>query len=205
MSELVEALRQCPLIAILRGLTPPEAADVGAALVDAGFRVLEVPLNSPEPCRSIALLQERFGSRAIVGAGTVMSLEDVAAVCAAGGRLAVMPHFDPAIVAAAKDAGIWVLPGVATPSEAFAALRAGADGLKLFPGEMITPAVVKAMRAVLPRDALLVPVGGVSAANIPAYRAAGANAFGIGSALYSPGKPASAVAAAAAALVATVA
>jgi 2-dehydro-3-deoxyphosphogalactonate aldolase len=202
MSALTDALRQCPLIAILRGLTPAEAIDIGTALFEAGFRVLEVPLNSPDPCRSIALLQDRFGDRAIIGAGTVMTRDDVAAVRAAGGRLIVMPHFDPAVVAAAKEAGLWAMPGVATPTEAFAGLKAGADALKLFPGEMITPAVVKALRAVLPRDALVVPVGGISVANIPAYRAAGANAFGIGSSLYSPGKSADDVALAAAALIA---
>ncbi len=202
MSALTDALRQCPLIAILRGLRPAEAIDIGTALFEAGFRVLEVPLNSPDPCQSIALLQDRFGDRAIIGAGTVMTRDDVAAVRAAGGRLIVMPHFDPAVVAAAKEAGLWAMPGVATPTEAFAGLKAGADALKLFPGEMITPAVVKALRAVLPRDALVVPVGGISVANIPAYRAAGANAFGIGSSLYSPGKSADDVALAAAALIA---
>lgn len=202
MSALTDALRQCPLIAILRGLRPAEAIDIGTALFEAGFRVLEVPLNSPDPCQSIALLQDRFGDRAIIGAGTVMTRDDVAAVRAAGGRLIVMPHFDPAVVAAAKEAGLWAMPGVATPTEAFAGLKAGADALKLFPGEMITPAVVKALRAVLPRDALVVPVGGISVANIPAYRAAGANAFGSGSSLYSPGKSADDVALAAAALIA---
>lgn len=202
MSALTDALRQCPLIAILRGLRPAEAIDIGTALFEAGFRVLEVPLNSPDPCRSIALLQDRFGDRAIIGAGTVMTRDDVAAVRAAGGRLIVMPHFDPAVVAAAKEAGLWAMPGVATPTEAFAGLKAGADALKLFPGEMITPAVVKALRAVLPHDTLVVPVGGISVANIPAYRAAGANAFGIGSSLYSPGKSADDVALAAAALIA---
>jgi 2-dehydro-3-deoxyphosphogalactonate aldolase len=202
---LDDALRQCPLIAILRGITPAEAIPVGEALMAAGLRVIEVPLNSPEPCRSIAALAERFAGRAVIGAGTVMTAGDVEAVAAAGGRLIVMPHADLAVVRAAKAAGLWCTPGVATPTEAFAALAAGADALKLFPAEMITPAVVKALRAVLPKSTRVIPVGGISAANIPAYRAAGADAFGIGSTLYSPGKSPSAVARDAAALVSALA
>ncbi len=191
MTVLATALRQCPLIAILRGITPEEASPIGAALVGAGLRVIEVPLNSPSPYETIGRLAREFGKDAVIGAGTVMSAADVARVAEAGGRLIVMPHADLAVIAAARKAGLWVTPGVATPTEAFAALAAGAHGLKLFPAEMITPSVVKAIRAVLPKEALLIPVGGISEANIPAYRTAGANAFGIGSTLYSPGRSAS--------------
>ena len=188
MITLREALAACPLIAILRGITPGEAGDVGAAIIDAGFRAIEVPLNSPEPLRSIEVLARRFGGTALVGAGTVMTAEQVREVAAAGGRLIVMPHCDLSVVRAAKAAGLAATPGVATPTEAFSALAANADGLKLFPAEMITPAVVKSIRAVLPKEAILIPVGGISADNIAAYQAAGADAFGIGSTLYSPGK-----------------
>jgi 2-dehydro-3-deoxyphosphogalactonate aldolase len=203
MSDLDAALAACPLIAILRGITPAEAEGVGDVLFEAGFRVIEVPLNSPEPIRSIGILARRFAGRAIVGAGTVMTPADVEAIAGAGGRLVVMPHADLAVVRAAKAAGLWCAPGVATPTEAFAALAAGADALKLFPAEMIQPPVVKALRAVLPKSVTLIPVGGITAANIPAYRNAGANAFGIGSNLYSPGKAIEAVAHSARALVAS--
>ncbi len=193
MMSFDEGLARCPLIAILRGITPAEVIGVGEALFEAGFRVIEVPLNSPEPLRSIELLAGRFGKSAVIGAGTVMTTGDVEAVARAGGRLIVMPHTDLDIVRAAKAHGLSVAPGVATPTEAFAALRAGADALKLFPGELITPPVVKALKAVLPKSVKLIPVGGVSAASIPAYKAAGATAFGIGSSLYSPGKTAAEV------------
>lgn len=188
MIALPTALRACPLIAILRGITPEEAAPIGSALVDAGIRVIEVPLNSPRPFDTIGQLARAFGETAVIGAGTVMSEADVKRVADAGGRLIVMPHADIAVIAAARKADMWVTPGVATPTEAFAALSAGAHGLKLFPAEMIAPSVVKAIRAVLPKETLLIPVGGISQSNIPAYRAAGANAFGIGSTLYSPGR-----------------
>ncbi|MGZ5846515.1 MAG: 2-dehydro-3-deoxy-6-phosphogalactonate aldolase [Ramlibacter sp.] len=180
------ALVACPLVAILRGLTPAEAVPVGQVLVDAGFRILEVPLNSPDPLASISALAHAF-PQAWVGAGTVLQRGDVGSVQAAGGRLVVAPNFDAEVVRQARDLDLVTLPGVATPTEAFAALDAGASGLKLFPAEMMGPPVVKALRAVLPRDALLLPVGGITPASLAPYRAAGADGFGIGSALYRPG------------------
>lgn len=190
------AIDTLPLVAILRGITPQESEAVGDSLFNAGWRLLEVPLNSPDPLRSISALARRFPD-AIVGAGTVRTADEVREVHAAGGRLVVSPHFDPRVVAAARTMGMVVLPGVMTPSEAFAALEAGASGLKLFPAEMIPPAAVKALRAVLPARVLLLPVGGISPGSMGGYRAAGANGFGIGSALYTPGMDAQAVAASA--------
>lgn len=192
VERLHEALATLPLVAILRGLTPEEAPDIGAALVDSGFRLIEVPLNSPRPLDSIARLAQDF-PQALVGAGTVLSAEAVREVRAAGGQLIVSPNFDPAVVREAVALGLACLPGVLTPSEAFGALAAGAHGLKLFPAEMASPAVVKALRAVLPPGVPLLPVGGITPDNMGAYRAAGANGFGIGSALYRPGKTAEAV------------
>ena len=180
------ALTACPLVAILRGITPAEAVPMGQALVDAGFRILEVPLNSPDPLASISLLAHAF-PQAWVGAGTVLRRQDVGQVQAAGGRLIVAPNFDEDVVLEARDLGMATLPGVGTATEAFAALRAGATGIKLFPAEMIPPAAVKALRAVLPAEALLLPVGGITPASLSSYLAAGANGFGIGSALYKPG------------------
>ena len=190
------ALATLPLVAILRGLKPEEAEPVGDALHRAGWRLLEVPLNSPDPLASIAALARRFPD-AVVGAGTVRTEEEVRAVHAAGGRLVVSPHFDARVVRAAAALGMVALPGVLTPSEAFAALEAGATGLKLFPAEMVPPAAVKAVRAVLPPEVLLFPVGGIAPASMAPYRAAGANGFGIGSALYQPGRETHAIAAAA--------
>jgi 2-dehydro-3-deoxyphosphogalactonate aldolase len=187
MNSLHEHLVPFPLIAILRGVRPDEAVAIGRALVDAGFRAIEVPLNSPEPLASIAALAEAFGERVLIGAGTVLDPAKVGAVAGAGGRLIVMPHADPAIVRAAKALGLVCVPGVATPSEAFAALAAGADALKLFPAEALPPAVVKAWRAVLPNDVWLLPVGGITPERMAPYLAAGANGFGLGSALYQPG------------------
>jgi 2-dehydro-3-deoxyphosphogalactonate aldolase len=180
------AMARLPLVAILRGLQPAEALAVGQALVDAHWHLIEVPLNSPQPLQSIASLRQAF-PQALVGAGTVLTPEDVRQVQAAGGELIVSPNFNPAVVAEAVRLGMVCLPGVMTASEAFAALAAGASGLKIFPAEMITPMVLKALRAVLPADTLVLPVGGISPLNMPAFRAAGANGFGIGSALFKPG------------------
>lgn len=179
-------LARCPLVAILRGLAPQDALPVGQALTRAGFTLLEVPLNSPQPLESIATLAHGLPGQ-MVGAGTVLTVQQVREVHAAGARLVVAPNFQPQVVREAVRLGMACLPGVATPSEAFAALEAGATGLKLFPAEMIPPAAVKAMRAVLPVDALLLPVGGIGTHNLQAYRAAGASGFGIGSSLYAPG------------------
>ena len=190
--QLQAALAACPLVAILRGLRPDEALPVGQALVDAGWRLIEVPLNSPEPLASITALAGAF-PQALVGAGTVLDVAQVNAVHQAGGRLVVSPNFSEAVVREAVRLGMVCLPGVMTATEAFAALAAGAHGLKLFPAEMITPAVVKALRAVLPADTVVLPVGGVTTANMAAYTAAGANGFGIGSALFKPGKTAAEV------------
>ncbi|PUE41779.1 2-dehydro-3-deoxy-6-phosphogalactonate aldolase [Limnohabitans sp. Bal53] len=186
---LAQALAQLPLIAILRGLTPAEAPAIGEALVSSGFAIIEVPLNSPEPLKSIAALTRQF-PQTLIGAGTVLNAEQVKDVHAAGGRLVVAPNFNPAVVAQALALDMVVLPGVATPTEAFAALDAGAHGLKLFPAEMISPATVKALRAVLPKTAALMPVGGITPDNMAAYRTAGASGFGLGSALYAPGRSA---------------
>lgn len=191
-SPLQPALARLPFIAILRGIRPQEALDVGQALVDAGWHIIEVPLNSPQPLHSILALAAAFPN-ALIGAGTVLEPEQVHQVHKAGGKLIVAPNFNADVVRAAADLGMVCLPGVFTPTEAFAALDAGATGLKLFPAEMIPPAGVKAMRAVLPASTLLLPVGGISPANIGAYLAAGANGFGIGSALYTAGKSAAAV------------
>ena len=180
------AMARLPLVAILRGLQPAEALAVGQALVNAQWHLIEVPLNSPEPLQSIATLRQAY-PQALVGAGTVLTPEDVRQVQAAGGELIVSPNFNPAVVAEAVRLGMVCLPGVMTASEAFAALAAGASGLKIFPAEMITPQVLKALRAVLPADALVLPVGGISPLNMQAFRNAGANGFGIGSALFKPG------------------
>jgi 2-dehydro-3-deoxyphosphogalactonate aldolase len=182
-------MAQLPLIAILRGLTPGEAPAVGEALVSSGFAIIEVPLNSPEPLRSINALATLF-PQTLIGAGTVLNAGQVKDVHAAGGRLIVSPNFNPAVVAQALALDMVVLPGVATPTEAFAALDAGAHGLKLFPAEMISPATVKALRAVLPKGVALMPVGGITPDNMATYLAAGATGFGLGSALYAPGRTA---------------
>ena len=181
-----DALQSLPLIAILRGLTPPEAVPIGQALVNTGWRLIEVPLNSPQPLDSIAAMVSTF-PQALIGAGTVLTPSEVRNVQAAGGQLIISPNFNPAVVAEALRLGLVCLPGVMTASEAFAALDAGASGLKVFPAELASPAVIKALRAVLPADALLLPVGGITPDNMQAYLSAGASGFGIGSALYKPG------------------
>ena len=195
-------LERLPLIAILRGLRPEEAVPVGEALVRAGFAIIEVPLNSPRPLESIRRLQEAFGDRALIGAGTVTSPAAVAEVAAAGGRLIVMPHSDPAVVRAAKQAGLFCAPGVATPTEGFAALANGADALKLFPAEALGPAVLRAWRSVFPAGTAFLPVGGITPEGMAPFLEAGAAGFGLGSALYRPGDAPEQVAARAAAFVA---
>ncbi len=189
-SMIDQWLEPLPLVAILRGLTPEEAVEVGAAVLDAGFRILEVPLNSPDPIRSIALMVEAFGHRALIGAGTVLTTAQVGQVAAAGGQVIVMPHGDVEVIAEAKRQGLFCIPGIATPTEAFAAIHAGADALKLFAAEHISPGVVKAWRAVLPKEMALLPVGGITPENMGPYVAAGVRGFGIGSALYAPGRSA---------------
>ena len=190
------------LVAILRGVAPDAVLGIAEVLIDAGFKIIEVPLNSPQPIDSIGRLSARFGAQALIGAGTVTTADDVTAVAAAGGRLIVMPHSDLAVIAAAKRAGLFVVPGIATPTEAFAALAAGADGLKLFPAEALPAAVLKAMRAVLPPQTMVFPVGGITPTSMAEYRQVGAAGFGLGSALYKPGDGPAAVAAKAAAFVA---
>jgi 2-dehydro-3-deoxyphosphogalactonate aldolase len=187
MNPLLPYLEPLPLIAVLRGIAPDEVDGVGDALVDAGFRVLEVPLNSPRPFESIGRLAQRFGDRCLIGAGTVLDVADVARVRDAGGRIVVMPHGDLAVVREAKRLALVCCPGVATPTEAFAALAAGADGLKMFPAEGLPPAVLKAWRAVLPKDALVFAVGGIRPDTMQGYWSAGASGFGTGSNLYKPG------------------
>lgn len=184
---LKEALKQCGLIAILRGIRPDEVEAVGLALYDAGFRIIEVPLNSPEPFESIRVLRNVLPANCMVGAGTVLSPAQVLQVKDAEGQLIVMPHSDPEVIRAATAAGLASAPGVATVTEAFAALAAGADILKMFPAEQLGPIVVKAWRAVIPASVMLVPVGGITPASLKEFTAAGASAFGLGSALYKPG------------------
>lgn len=190
---LAECLRPLPLVAVLRGISPPEVAEVADALTGAGFRILEVTLNSPRPLESIRALAARCGATALVGAGTVIDPADVARVREAGGRLVVMPHADVAVIREAKRQGLVCIPGVATPTEAFAALAAGADALKMFPAEALPPPALKAWRAVLPRDTLVFAVGGMRPDNLAPYWEAGADGFGTGSNLYKPGAGAAAV------------
>lgn len=187
--QFAEALGKAPLIAVLRWISPVEIEAVCEVLIDAGFTMIEVPLNSPEPLRSIESAARRFGEDALIGAGTVMSPDAVAQVDDAGGRLVVMPHFDAAVVQAAKARSLTCIPGVGTPTEGFAALNSGADALKLFPAAMIPPPVLSAWRAVFSNDIALIPSGGVTRENLSAYIAAGASGIGVGSQLYSPGRP----------------
>lgn len=193
MIDFDTAFAHLPLVAILRGVLPAEVESIGEALVDAGFALVEVPLNSPDPLDSIARLARSLAGRAIVGAGTVLRVEQVDAIKAAGGAMIVSPNADPAVIARSRREGLVSLPGVATPSEAFAALDAGATALKLFPAEGASPAVLKAMRAVLPADLRILPVGGIAPDTMAPWRAAGAAGFGLGSALYRPGATAAQV------------
>ncbi|WP_159982546.1 MULTISPECIES: 2-dehydro-3-deoxy-6-phosphogalactonate aldolase [unclassified Novosphingobium] len=187
MTDFASALTALPLIAILRGIRPDEVEAAGEALVEAGFRLIEVPLNSPDPMVSIEKLARRLGGAAIVGAGTVLTPAQVAQVQDAGGTMIVSPNTDVAVIAESAKRGMVSLPGFFTPSEAFAALAAGASGLKLFPAEAASPAVIKAQRAVLPRETPLFAVGGIGPDTMQPWLAAGANGFGLGSALYKAG------------------
>jgi 2-dehydro-3-deoxyphosphogalactonate aldolase len=202
MDGLTSWLGRCPLVAILRGVTPDEVEAIGDALVGAGIVIIEVPLNSPRPIESIERLVRRFAGHALVGAGTVMRTNDVTDVASAGGRLIVTPHAATDVVGAAKTAGLLAMPGFFTVTEAFALIHAGADALKLFPAEATSPAALGAMRAVLPKGTLVLPMGGIDAAAVSPWVKAGANGFGIGSAIYKPGDSAATVAAKATRLIA---
>ncbi|QKH36435.1 2-dehydro-3-deoxy-6-phosphogalactonate aldolase [Achromobacter pestifer] len=184
---LQTAMAHCGLIAILRGIEPAEAEAIGQELYAAGFRLIEVPLNSPDPLESIRAMRAALPTDCLIGAGTVLDPEDCARVQQAGGELIVMPHSDAAVIRRTKQLGMASCPGVATPTEAFAALAAGADVLKMFPAEQLGPAVLKAWRAVLRPPIALAPVGGITPDNIAIYAQAGASGFGLGSALYKPG------------------
>ena len=192
--SLAPWLDACPVVAILRGIRPEEAEAVGAALLAEGLSILEVPLNSPSPLESIRRLHAAFGDRALVGAGTVTTEDEIAAIARAGAKLMVTPHCDPSLVLAARARGMIACPGFFTPGEAFALLAVGADALKLFPAEAASPAVLRAMLAVLPKGTAVLPVGGIAADSIPAWKAAGAAGFGVGSSLYKPGDTAAMVA-----------
>jgi 2-dehydro-3-deoxyphosphogalactonate aldolase len=194
VKTFVDWLALSPLVAILRGVKPGEVEAIAAALEDNGVAIVEVPLNSPDPLDSIARLARSFGSRLLIGAGTVMTAQQVGDIAKAGGRLIVTPHADVAVTRAAKQHGMLAVPGFFTPTEAFALLAAGADALKLFPAEGTRPEVLRAMRAVLPPGTAVLPVGGMDAFNMAAWHAAGAAGFGIGSAIYKPGDTAAVVA-----------
>jgi 2-dehydro-3-deoxyphosphogalactonate aldolase len=185
---LHDFLAQCPLVAIIRGVTPAEADAIGDAICEAGIRIIEVPLNSPDPLDSIGRLTKKFGDRVLVGAGTVLKTEDVGRVRDAGGRIIVSPDTNVDVIAAAASAGLVASPGYFTPSEAFAAIRAGATALKLFPAEAASPAVLKAQLAVLPRDVPVLAVGGIKPDNMRPWLDVGASGFGLGGGLYQPGQ-----------------
>lgn len=193
LPELGAAFGRClaefPLVAILRGITPAEIEPVVQLLCQKGWRLIEIPLNSPDAFESIARAAVTAGPDVLVGAGTVLTPDGVLGVQRAQGRLVVMPHSDPAVIGQAKDCGLICVPGVATPTEAFAALRAGADALKMFPAEQLGPAVVKAWRAVIPRSVPLMPVGGIAPESMAAFVRAGASGFGLGGGLYRAGMP----------------
>lgn len=195
VTEFHRAFRRCPLIAILRGVQPDEVGTIGEALAEAGFTLIEVPLNSPRPLDSIACLARTLERRAIIGAGTVLTVEEVDAVAGAGGRMIISPNTDARVIAAAVERGLVAIPGFFTPSEALAALGAGAAALKLFPAEAASPNVLKAVRAILPPNVRVLPVGGITPAALAGWRTAGAAGFGLGSALYKPGMTAAEVAA----------
>jgi 2-dehydro-3-deoxyphosphogalactonate aldolase len=192
--EFHRHLTECPLVAILRGIKPVEVEEIGEALFDSGIRIIEVPLNSPDPLKSIELLARRFSGRAMIGAGTVLEREDVRRVAGRGGELIVSPNTDVDVIAATVEEGLVSAPGYFTPSEAFAALRAGAHALKLFPAEGVSPAVLKSQRAVLPVDVSILVVGGVKPDGMTPWLDAGANGFGLGSGLYREGSTAEEVA-----------
>jgi 2-dehydro-3-deoxyphosphogalactonate aldolase len=181
-------LEQCPLVAIVRGVTPGEAGAIGDAIYEGGIRIIEVPLNSPDPLTSIEQLAKKFGDRVLVGAGTVLKVEDVGRVGDAGGRIIVSPDSNVEVIAAAAAAGLVASPGYFTPSEAFAAIRAGATALKLFPAEGASPSVLKAQLAVIPRDVPVLAVGGIKPDNMRPWLDAGASGFGLGGGLYQPGQ-----------------
>lgn len=187
------AFARCPLVAILRGVQPHEVEPIGDVLIDAGFTIVEVPLNSPDPYESIARLAKRLDGYAAVGAGTVLNVEAVDLVEAAGGTLIISPNADTRVIAAAAQRGLVAMPGIATPTEAFAALEAGAAALKLFPAEAASPGVMKAMRAVLPAGVRMLPVGGIVPSVLEDWHKAGAAGYGLGSALYVPGMDAATV------------
>lgn len=202
IAEFDAAFARCPLVAILRGVKPDEVEAIGEELVAAGFTLIEVPMNSPEPLDSIARLAKRFAGRAVIGAGTVLRVEQVQQVIDAGGTMIISPNANLDVIRASAAAGLVSLPGIATPTEAFGALDAGATALKLFPAEAASPVVLKAMRAVLPKDARVLPVGGIAPDNMGPWMDAGAAGFGLGSALYKVGLTAEQVGANARAFVA---
>lgn len=191
--KLEDGLDACGIVAILRGVSPDEAIAMGQALFEAGVRVVEVPLNSPAPFLSIAKLAKEFAGRMIVGAGTVLTVQDVNMLKSSGGEISVSPDCNEAVIARAVELGMVPLPGVFTPTEAFSALRAGATHLKLFPAEAASPLVIKAWKAVLPRDVKIFAVGGITPENMGEWLAAGARGFGIGSSIYKPGMSVEAV------------
>ena len=190
---LQECLSSIPLIAVLRGIEPDEVFGVGEALIEAGIKIIEVTINSPKPLESIRILANAFGEQSLIGAGTVVTPDVARDVSSAGGRLIVMPHADISVIEAGKQENCYVLPGIATPTEALSALGAGADGLKLFPAELSSPRVLKAFRAILPCETLVFPVGGITPEIMKGYWMAGASGFGLGSNLYKAGKSLSAI------------
>lgn len=188
LADFTRYFDECPLVAIIRGVRPDEAEAIGEAILSAGIRIVEVPLNSPEPLASIERLAKRFGEEALIGAGTVLDPEDVMRVASAGGRIIVSPSTDAAVIRQTSEQGLVSAPGFFTPSEAFVAVKAGAHALKLFPAEAASPAVVRSMKAVLPKDVPLLVVGGVKPERLREWLAAGANGFGLGGGLYQPGQ-----------------